>query len=141
MTEHSATEAMWQRRPWPLVLLPVLALGGCFLLADPPPDPSVAPLEVVVDSSKVAEQCLLNRESVAAGTHEVTLLTEGRAATVRVLDELGDVVFTGQAVPGEGEGAGGPEGPPSVQLSAGEHTVECSPEGGSPVTVPLHVDP
>ena len=120
-----------------LGLLPLLGLGGC-VIGDPPPDPSVAPLEVVVGSRQVEEDCLLNRDSVGAGTHEVTVFSEGGPATVRILDESGEVVFTTEAVTG---GEGDPEGAPSVELAAGRHVVECSPDGGTPVSVPLQVDP
>lgn len=52
-----------------LIALGLGAVSGC--LGDPPPDPAEAPIEVVV------EKCDLNRESVAAGTHEVTVVGTG----------------------------------------------------------------
>jgi len=44
-------------------------LSGCF--GDPPPDPATAPLEVVLDG------CLLNRDEVAAGPHDVAVVGDG----------------------------------------------------------------
>ena len=139
MGDHCGSTARTGRQWCALLLgvLPLLGLSGC-VIGDPPPDPSVAPLEVIVESSVAEEDCLLNRDSVAAGTHEVTVISEGRPATVRILDESGDVVFTGSAITGN---AGPKKGSPSVELASGRHVVECRPEGGTPVTVPLQVDP
>ena len=139
MGDHSGSTARTGRRSFALLLgvLPLLGLTGC-LTGDPPPDPSVAPLEIVVESSQGEEDCLLNRESVAAGTHEVTVISQGQPAAVRILDESGEVVFTDSAVTG---GVGPDEGSPSVELDSGRHVVECIPEGGTSMTVPLQVDP
>lgn len=119
----------------PLALLPVLLVTGCSGDEEPP---SSAPLEVVVESSKVDDDCVLNRDSVGAGTHDVTVIGEGGPATVRILTEAGVVVFEGGAITG---GVGPTGGSPSVALSEGPHLVECTPDGGSPTTVPLQVDP
>lgn len=54
-------------------------------LGDPEPAPSVAPLEIVLES------CSLNRPSVAPGTHEVALVGTG---TVTFTDSSGVVVAT-----------------------------------------------
>jgi hypothetical protein len=139
MGAHSGSIPRAGRRSSALLLgvLPLLGLAGCSI-GDPPPDPSVAPLEIVVESSQAEEGCLLNRESVAAGTHEVTVISEGRPATVRIVDESGQVVFTNSDMTG---GGGPDEGSASVQLARGRHVVECIPEGGTPMTVPLQVDP
>lgn len=120
-----------------LVVLAALGLSGC-LLGDPPPDPAEAPLEVVVGSRTVEEDCLLNRASVAAGTHEVTVIGDSGPATVRILDGSGRVVFEGAAVT---DGEGPPEGSPEVELASGQHVVECDLQGGATATVPLQVDP
>ena len=120
-----------------LGVLTLLGISGC-LLGDPPPDPAEAPIEVVVGSRTVEEECLLNRESVAAGTHEVTVIGDSGPATVRILDEAGDVVFEGAAIT---DGQGPPEGSPLAELASGQHLVECTPEGGPTTTVPLQVAP
>jgi len=59
-------------------------LSGCF--GDPPPDPATAPLEVVLDG------CLLNRDEVAAGPHDVSVVGDGELV---VEDESGAEVLTG----------------------------------------------
>ena len=46
----------------------------------------------------VEENCLLNRDSVAAGIHEVAVIGDSGPATVRTLNESGEVVFEGAAV-------------------------------------------
>src|SRR5687767_10587456 len=90
----------------PLVCVPVvfLLLAGCF--GDAPPDPETAPLEVVVGSSEAPDQpCLLNREEVAAGEHEVTVFAEGGQATVVIRDAAGRPALEArvrQDVPQEG---------------------------------------
>lgn len=58
-------------------------LSGC--LGDPPPNPATAPLEVVMDS------CQLNRERVAPGTHEVSIIGAGQ---LLVTDESGGEVLS-----------------------------------------------
>lgn len=54
-------------------------------LGDPPPDPTEAPLEVVLAS------CLLNRDEVGAGTHNVAVVGAG---SLVVTDESGAAVLT-----------------------------------------------
>jgi hypothetical protein len=96
----------------------VLLLAGC--LGDAPPDPASAPLEVVVRSSQLPDEpCLLNREEVAAGDHEVTVFDEsGETGTVVLRDPTGAVVF-------ETAAAGSQAAQGSVTLAAGEHVVQC----------------
>jgi hypothetical protein len=111
----------------------VLALAGAGLftgcLADPPPDPEVQPLEIIAGNTDPDYgRCQLNVEEVGAGTHDVTPMTMGGKARVRILDPTGAVVFerTIDESPAEG---GGQEVAPSdhatVLLAAGEHRVEC----------------
>jgi hypothetical protein len=85
-------------------------LAGC--AGDPEPDPSTAPLELVL------EECTLNRPSVAAGPHTVAVVGKGRAT---VTDPQGAVVLTAP---------GGEEQPAEVQLAAGTYGVTCEPESG-----------
>lgn len=85
-------------------------LGGC--MGDPPPDPSAAPLELVLQS------CTLNREAVAAGGRTMAVVGKGRAT---LTDPQGSVVLTAP---------GGEESPAEVQLTAGTYGVTCEPEGG-----------
>ncbi len=91
-------------------LAALTGLAGC--AGDPEPDPSTAPLELVL------EQCTLNRPSVAAGSHTVAVVGKGRAT---VTDPQGAVVLTAP---------GGEEQPAEVQLAAGTYGVTCEPEGG-----------
>jgi hypothetical protein len=69
-------------------------------------------LEVVLDS------CEVNRASVAAGGHTVTVVGQGRAT---LTDPQGGVVLTAP---------GGEEAPAEIQLAAGTYGVTCEPEGG-----------
>lgn len=133
MDDHSGSAVRPGGRSSALLLsvISLLGLTGCPSFGDPAPDPSVAPLEIVV------EGCVLNRESVAAGTHEVTVISQGQPATVRIVNESGQVVFTTKAIAG---GVGPDAGSPSVELASGRHVVECSPEGGTSMSVPLQVD-
>jgi hypothetical protein len=89
----------------------VATLGAC-TGGDPAPEPRDAPLEVVLDG------CRVNRESVAAGGHDVTVVGRGRAT---VTDPQGSVVLTAP---------GGEEAPAQIQLVAGTYDVTCEPEGG-----------
>ena len=106
----------------------VLAAGGGMLLSgcfgDAPPDPTSAPLEVVVRSTQLPDEpCLLNREEVAAGDHDVTVFDEsGGPSSVVVRDPTGAVVF--EAAVSGSEAAQG-----SVALAEGEHVVQCLAEG------------
>lgn len=92
------------------------AVGLCTLLAgcgDPPPKPSVAPVEVVLKG------CQLNRPSVAAGVHDVSVIGTGSA---RILDGAGATVL---------ERAGGEPSPAAVTMKAGTHTVQCRDSAGA----------
>ncbi len=133
-----------------VALLGLLGLPGCF--SDPPLDPEVQPLEVVVNSSRRPETpCLLNVEEVRAGDHDVTVIGESGYARVRIVDERGRVVFrtdnAGQRIEtdedgevvivgGEGEGMG-----PPARLEAGTYTVECRPKTGEAGEAALRVLP
>lgn len=132
------------------------ALAGCAgfdPISDPPPDPEVQPLEVVVNSSTMPDDpCLLNVESVRAGDHAVVVVGESGFARVTVVDDGGRVVFAtdnaGQRVEtgasgkdtvivgGEGEGGG-----PPAHLEAGTYTVKCHPRSGEAGEATLRVLP
>lgn len=88
------------------VALVALLAAGC--MGDPEPDPSLAPLEVVVDT------CTLNRTSVAPGTHEVALVgsgtvvvTDAAGAQVASLTGPGSIVTTSQVFTFTCTGTGG----------------------------------
>jgi len=91
-----------------------LLLAGCIFLGDPPPDPAVAPIEVV---AKV-DACLLNRESVAAGTHPTIAIIEQGSGRVRLLqdDRLVHELPSGSS-------------PVPVTLASGDYLVECVVDG------------
>lgn len=114
-----------------LVLLLLMFSSG-----DPPPDPSTAPLEVVANGPDDG-RCLLNREDVAAGTHEVSVITEGSDATVALRDETGQTVFLSEdpQVPPADEK---PE-PAGVELVEGQYTVICQYPDGTTGETPLTV--
>lgn len=104
-----------------------LLLGGC--TGDPPPDPEVQPLEVVVGNPDPEHgPCLLNVSLVAAGTHEVTTLSMTGSATVRIVDPSGRAVLTSAVAAGAAEGGGSEvlaADDESVRLGEGPHRVEC----------------
>ena len=113
-----------------------LLLAGCF--GDPPPDPEVQPLEVVVGSRSQPDQpCILNVDEVAAGDHEVSVISEREgAARVVLRTAAGSVVFEasgGQPAP--------EEAPASVTLTPGDHLVQCLSDGAVLGEVPLRVVP
>ena len=113
-------------------LLALVTVPAC---SDPPPDPSTAPIEVVANSrAKPDEACLLNRESLGAGTHELVVIAESAPALVRVQDREGVALLEVEV----GQGATKSS---TVELEAGVYTVSCSDVSGSPVTsVSLRVD-
>ena len=132
----------------------VVLLAGCALdpLSDPPVDPEVAPLEVVVNSdTRPDKPCLLNVDQVRAGDHAVTVIGVSGYARVRFVDAKHHVVFrtdnAGQRVEtdadgevtivgGEGEGSG-----PPARLETGRLTVQCRPRDGKPGQTTLEVLP
>jgi hypothetical protein len=77
------------------VFLGVLAgCGGFDPITDPPPDPELQPLKVVVNSSTMPDDpCLLNVEMVRAVDHAVVVVGESGFARVTVVDDGGRVVF------------------------------------------------
>lgn len=114
----------------------LLVLLLMFSMGDPPPDPSTAPLEVVANSPDDG-RCLLNREDVAAGMHEVSVITERSDATVALRDETGQTVFQSedpQVPPADEE----PE-PAGVELVEGQYTVICQYPDGTTGETPLTV--
>lgn len=130
-------------------------LAGCAALdpiSDPPVDPEVQPLEVVVNSrSQPDEPCLLNVDQVRAGDHAVTVIGESGYAKVLLVDEDGTVVFrtdnAGQRIETDDDGAitihgaeGEGEGPVAT-LEAGTFTVQCRPENGTAGETTLEVLP
>lgn len=132
----------------------VMPLAGCALdpISDPPPDPEVLPLEVVVNSdTQPGHPCLLNYDQVRAGDHAVTVIGVSGYARVRFVDEKHHVVFrtdnAGQRIEtdadgevtiigGEGEGSG-----PPARLETGTVTVQCRPRDGKPGETTLEVLP
>ena len=133
-----------------LGLSAITLLSGCAsLISDPPPPPETAPLEVVVGSSVTPENpCILNRDTVSAGTHDVYLIAETGPAVVRIRTDKGKVVFEGAVQPqteevDEEEPIDPEEVDPirSVQLQQGSYVVECQPNGGPLSTAALSVDP
>ena len=117
-----------------VILLLSLVTVGC--LGDPPPDPRVAPLEIVAGGRQRPDQsCVLNRDEVSAGTHEVSVVADNGPAVVRLRDSAGVVVFEA-----EGPGGSGPA-PHVVRLSEGTYTVECRLSARSLPGVTLRVVP
>ena len=94
-------------------------LAGCIVVSDPPPEPDVAPIEVVAKP----DSCLLNRDSVAAGTHEVVVIMErgsGRVRFVRDGRVLLDRPVRDQA---------GVADQSELELRQGSYVVECLVDG------------
>lgn len=115
-----------------MVLTACLVASGCF--GDPPPDPDVAPIEVVAGSKQRADApCLSNRDEVGAGTHELVAITEAGPVTVRIRDSAGAVVVELEATerPAASE----------VTLGTGTHTIECMFKDGSTASVLMRVVP
>lgn len=114
---RTATWLLPGRLP-PAVLLPgLLMLSGC--LGDAAVAPGIAPVEVVADSAaSEGQRCTLNRYEVGAGVHEVIVIAQGSAVTVRVVGAQGSPVLETE------EDAGGAAST-SVELAAGEYDVSC----------------
>jgi hypothetical protein len=114
-------------------LVAATLLCGC--LGDPPPDPEVQPLEIVVGTSDSEfGPCVLNVDEVAAGTHEVVPVATAGSATVRILDPSGATLFERalEVHPAEGGGLEVPaEDGGSVRLGEGTHRVECIASDGT----------
>ena len=136
-------------RAWFVAPLVVASLAGCGGFTDEPPDPSVAPLEIVANNAKAAT-CSLNRPEVAEGSHEVVVITEGLATVVTLRDAAGTVLLEQhgdtwpQAPSGEGAGEQEPaEGstarPTTLDLSAGKYDVTCRYPDGAQGTTSLLV--
>ena len=128
-------KALTASRPVQLCVMAAAGIGllsGC--LGDPPPDPEIQPLEIIVGNPDPKYgPCLLNIGEVGAGTHDVTPIAMAGKARVRILDPSGAVVFerTLDENPAEGGGQEVPQSDQgSVLLAAGEHRVECVVAGG-----------
>ncbi|WP_143553955.1 hypothetical protein [Serinicoccus sp. CUA-874] len=98
------------RRPaaWHVVILVCFLPTVSACLGDPPPDPASAPLEVVLDG------CGLNRDEVAPGEHEVSVVGEGRLV---VTDAAGQEVLRL------------PDGTSTLATTAQTYTMTCVVEG------------
>lgn len=109
----------------------MLLLGGCF--GDPPPDPEVQSLEIISGNPDPKYgPCLLNVDEVGAGIHDVTTMSMGGNARVRILDPAGVVVYERSVEEHPLEGGGHEvlaEDQGSVRLEAGDYRVECSVSG------------
>ena len=132
-------KALTASRPVQLCVIAAAGIGllsGC--LGDPPPDPEIQPLEIIVGNPDPKYgPCLLNVDEVGAGTHEVTPIAMAGKARVRILDPSGAVVFerTIDEHPAEGGGQEVPQSDQeSVVLAAGEHRVECILADGTHAT-------
>lgn len=107
-------------------------------MGDPPPDPEVQPLEIIVGHPEPQYgPCLLNVEEVGAGAHDVTPVAMAGTVGVRIVDPSGRVLFErtvrehpmkggGQAVLERDQG--------TVRLRAGEHRIECIVAGAAHAT-------
>lgn len=110
-----------------VIVFSLLALLS-IAIPDPPSGRDVAPLEFVAINADDA-QCILNRGDVAAGMHEVSLITEGSGAIAELLDETGNAVFRSED-PGP-ELAKEQMIPYAVKLEEGRHTLVCRYLGGA----------
>jgi hypothetical protein len=100
--------------------------------SDPPPDPSVAPLEIVANDQGVV-RCALNRTEIGAGMHEVLVVTGGLDAVVVVRDPSGVVVFE--------QRGGGTGVAPQAPLLEGTYVVTCRYPNGATGSTRLRVTP
>lgn len=132
----------------------VTGCAGWDPISDPPADPEMQPLEVVVNSDTQPETpCLLNVNEVRAGEHPVSIIGVSGFTRVKIIDEDHRVVFRGDnagqrittndagevtihAAEGEAEDTG-----PAARLEAGTFAVQCRPEDGEPGGATLRVLP
>src|SRR3954447_7926766 len=139
-----------------LTMVTIALLAGCAALdpiSDPPPDPEVQPIEVVVNSdSRPQTPCLLNVEQLRAGDHEVRIVGVSGYARINIVDEDARVVFhtdnAGQRIETNDarevttiRGAEGEGGGPAARLAPGTYTVQCRPKNGAPGEATLRVLP
>lgn len=93
-----------------MTMVAVLSVSGCF--GDPAPDPTTAPMEIVVDG------CALNRSQVGAGTHDVSVVGAGE---VEIVDAAGKVVLSlSSTTNGQGK----------LTTTAQTYTVTCTTAAG-----------
>lgn len=120
--------------------LVALSLSACIDFSDPPPERGVAPLEIVANN-EAATRCSLNRTEVAAGFHEVVVVTGGIDAVVVLRDPSGVVLMEQHGdtwpQPGGGEGAAAPQ----VPMGPGSYVVTCRYPGGGLGSTRLRVTP
>ncbi len=126
-TSPEALQATRTAQRFGIALAGIGLLSGC--MGDPPPDPEVQPLEIIVGNpdSKYGP-CLLNVDRVGAGNHDVTPMALAGKARVQILDPSGAVVFKRTIQEHSPEGGGHEvmqEDQGTVRLQAGEHRVEC----------------
>ncbi len=98
-------------------------LSGC-LMGDPPPDPEVQPLEIILGNPDRGP-CLLNVQEVGAGTHDVLLMSIASNATARIVDPSGAVIFQRAVEPQSAQGGGQVMEEDQVRLDTGDHRVVC----------------
>jgi hypothetical protein len=124
-TQRMNARCLFQR--FGIALAGVGLVSGC--MSDPPPDPEVQPLEIIVgDPDSEYGPCLLNVDEVGAGTHDVTPMAMAGRARVRILDPSGAVVFNRTIEEHPAEGGGHEvmqDEQGTVRLQPGEHRVEC----------------
>ena len=93
--------------------------SGCMFVGDPPPEPNVAPIEVVAKP----DSCLLSRDSVAAGTHEVVVIMEAGSGRVRLTKD-GEVVLDRPI-----RDQAGVSDQSELELQQGSYVIECVVDG------------
>lgn len=129
-----------------LSLLAVGLLAGCGDFTDAPPDPSVAPLEIVANNQG-RTACDLNRTEITEGTHEVVVITEGADAVVVVRDGSGAVLLEQrgntfwQGSSGEAPSELSTSAAPQLTFKAGTYDVVCRYPNGAEGSNRLHVAP
>ena len=105
-----------------------LALSGCDFSDDV--DPSDAGIEIIANDAARAA-CSMSWEEVAAGTHDVVVITEGSGARVLLRDPDGDVVLRQGGGASSGK-AGEALVPDEMALVEGTYVATCRyPDGSS----------